>query len=150
MADVPLPLGSRTIPVPQLPASDSKGSQGLNRSSPLTHLLSSPLHSTPLHSTNSTDFGWSSHIASEQTHKEHRLQHPFYCCMTSPRMWLVPLLHVYGPLPSNRSTWYIMYAFSCSPFKKLSRTSILNLSHPTNHFIDEPVTLQQKQCFQQV
>jgi hypothetical protein len=33
-ADVSLTLGSRTIPVPQLPASNSNGSQGPNRSSP--------------------------------------------------------------------------------------------------------------------
>jgi hypothetical protein len=33
----PSPLGSRTIRVPQLPASNSNSSQGLNRSSTLTH-----------------------------------------------------------------------------------------------------------------
>jgi hypothetical protein len=36
-ADVPLPGGSRTVSVPQLPASISNSSQGLNRSGPLTH-----------------------------------------------------------------------------------------------------------------
>jgi hypothetical protein len=40
--DVPLPLGSRTVPVPQLPTSNSNSSQGLNRNSPLTH---QPTHS---------------------------------------------------------------------------------------------------------
>jgi hypothetical protein len=33
-ADVPLTLGSRIIPVPQLPASNSNSSQGLNCSGP--------------------------------------------------------------------------------------------------------------------
>jgi hypothetical protein len=46
--DVPLPLCSRTIPVPQLPASNSNSSQRLNRSSPLTHSLTNQL--TSLHS----------------------------------------------------------------------------------------------------
>jgi hypothetical protein len=53
-ADVPLPLRSQTIPVPQLPASHSNSSQGLNRSGPVTHLLSNqvtPLHCTLLHYT---------------------------------------------------------------------------------------------------
>jgi hypothetical protein len=36
-ADVPLPLGSRTVPVPQLPASHSNSSQRLNPSGYLTH-----------------------------------------------------------------------------------------------------------------
>jgi hypothetical protein len=27
--------------------------------------------------------------------------HLFYCCVTSQHIWWVPLLHVYGPLPSN-------------------------------------------------
>jgi hypothetical protein len=49
MADVHLTLGSRTIPVPQLPVSNSNSSQGLNCSSPLTHSLTNKL--TPLHST---------------------------------------------------------------------------------------------------
>jgi hypothetical protein len=37
--------GFQNWPLPQLPASHSNGSQGLNRSSPLTH---QPTHSTPL------------------------------------------------------------------------------------------------------
>jgi hypothetical protein len=58
-ADVPLPLGSRTIPVAQLQVSNSNGSQRLNRSSSPTHSLTnqlvplhplSPLHCTALHS----------------------------------------------------------------------------------------------------
>jgi hypothetical protein len=36
-----------------------------------------------------------------RTHRERRLQHLFYCCVTSQRTWRVPLLRVYGPLPSN-------------------------------------------------
>jgi hypothetical protein len=36
-----------------------------------------------------------------RTHWEHRLQHLFCCCVTSERTWRVPLLHVYGPSPSN-------------------------------------------------
>jgi hypothetical protein len=36
-----------------------------------------------------------------RTHREHHLQHLFYCCMTSQYTWHIPLLHVYGPLPSN-------------------------------------------------
>jgi hypothetical protein len=55
MADVPLTLASQTIRVPQLPASNSNGSQGLNLSSSLTNSLShqttTSLHFTSLHST---------------------------------------------------------------------------------------------------
>jgi hypothetical protein len=47
-ADAPLILGSRTIPMPQLPASNSNSSQRLNRSSPLTDSLINQL--TPRHS----------------------------------------------------------------------------------------------------
>jgi hypothetical protein len=36
-----------------------------------------------------------------RTHWQRRLQHLFYCCVTSPRTWRVPLLRVYGPPPSN-------------------------------------------------
>jgi hypothetical protein len=35
--DVPLPLGSQTVPKPQLPTTDSNSSQGLNCSSHLTN-----------------------------------------------------------------------------------------------------------------
>jgi hypothetical protein len=52
MADVPFPLGSWTIPMPQLPACNSNSSQGLNHSSPLIH---SSTHSHT-HKTNSA--GW--------------------------------------------------------------------------------------------
>jgi hypothetical protein len=34
-------------------------------------------------------------------HRERRLQYLFYSCVTSQRTWRVPLLRVYGPLPSN-------------------------------------------------
>jgi hypothetical protein len=47
--EVPLPLGSRTVPMPQLPASNSNSSQRLNRSRPLTHsLINQPARFTPL------------------------------------------------------------------------------------------------------
>jgi hypothetical protein len=35
------------------------------------------------------------------THRERRLQNIFHCFVTSQRTWRVPLLRVYGPLPSN-------------------------------------------------
>jgi hypothetical protein len=53
---------------------------------------------------NSTEFGQSGHIVSEQTHRESHLQHLFCCCMMSLHTWCIPLLCVYGPLPSNGST----------------------------------------------
>jgi hypothetical protein len=36
-----------------------------------------------------------------QSHRERRLQYLLYCCVTSEHTWCVPLLRVYGPLPSN-------------------------------------------------
>jgi hypothetical protein len=45
-ADVYLSLSSRTIPVPQLPASNSSGSQGLNCIRPLTNLLTNSFNFT--------------------------------------------------------------------------------------------------------
>jgi hypothetical protein len=48
MADVSFPLGYRTVSVPTLPASNSNGSQQLNRCSPLTHSLThQPTDSSP-------------------------------------------------------------------------------------------------------
>jgi Trk-type K+ transport system membrane component len=47
VADIPLPLCSQNIPVPQLPASNSNSSQGLNGSSPLTSSFTNQL--APLH-----------------------------------------------------------------------------------------------------
>jgi hypothetical protein len=35
------------------------------------------------------------------THRQSRLQHLLYCCVTSQRKQRVSLLRVYGPLPSN-------------------------------------------------
>jgi hypothetical protein len=53
VADVPRTLGFWAIPVPQLPASNSNSSQGLNCSSPLTNSLTcKPSHSIPMHCTN--------------------------------------------------------------------------------------------------
>jgi hypothetical protein len=40
-----------------------------------------------------TEHGRSSHIASERTHREHRLLHLFYCCVTSPRTRMLRVLH---------------------------------------------------------
>jgi hypothetical protein len=66
MTDVPLSLGSRTIPIPQLPVSYSNSSQGLHRSSPLTNSLTqSPTNS--LYSTALIELGWLRNIASEWT-----------------------------------------------------------------------------------
>jgi hypothetical protein len=45
-ANVPLPLGSRTVSVSQLPASNSNSSQRLNSSSPVTYSSTNSLHST--------------------------------------------------------------------------------------------------------
>jgi hypothetical protein len=81
MVDIPLTLGSQTISVPQLPASNSNNSQF----------------------TKWIEFGWSSHMALEWTHREYRLEYLFYS-VPLLRMWRVPLLLVYRPLPSNGST----------------------------------------------
>jgi hypothetical protein len=70
------------------------------------------LHCTTL--SNWTELGQLNHIASELTHWEHRLQHLFCCCLTSLRMWHVPLLHVCGPLHSKESTCYNTF-WSASP-----------------------------------
>jgi hypothetical protein len=60
MADVSLTLDSWTIPVPQLPASVSNGSQGLNHNSPVTHSLThQPTCSTSLHCTALTELSLS-------------------------------------------------------------------------------------------
>jgi hypothetical protein len=54
-ADIPLPLGSRITPVPQLPASNSKSSQGLNRRNPLTYSPTNSRHFNQFNLANSTD-----------------------------------------------------------------------------------------------
>jgi hypothetical protein len=56
--DLSLSLGSRTDPVPQLPASKSNSSQGLNRSNPLSD--SHSLTHSPTKSLHATDYfsGW--------------------------------------------------------------------------------------------
>jgi hypothetical protein len=43
-----------------------------------------------------TEHGRSSHIASERIHREYRLHHLFYCCVTSPRMRMLRALHSNG------------------------------------------------------
>jgi hypothetical protein len=56
-----------------------------------TPQLNSRLSTPPLNGLNCTtltcwtEIGRSNHIASERTHREHRLQHLFHCCVTSPR-----------------------------------------------------------------
>jgi hypothetical protein len=40
-----------------------------------------------------TEHGRSSHVASEQTYRKHRLHHLFYCCVTSPHMHKLQALH---------------------------------------------------------
>jgi hypothetical protein len=83
----------------------------------LTH---QPTRSTPLHCTALTELCRSSHMASERTHKEHRL-HLFYCCVTSPWMWRVSLLRMYRPLPSNGSTCYNIYKIQDAQICKILR-----------------------------
>jgi hypothetical protein len=85
-ADVPLTLGSRTIPMPELPASHSHSSQRLNRSSPLTDC--SPVHFTPLYSLTS----W--HGPS----RKHRFSVECYCYV---RVCLGAYVIDTQPLPTN-------------------------------------------------
>jgi hypothetical protein len=69
-----------TIHVPQLPASNSNGSQRLNCSSPLTDCSTNSLHSTALNCavlTNRTELGQLRHIASEQAHRMLLATSPF-------------------------------------------------------------------------
>jgi hypothetical protein len=82
-----------SYPHPQPPASDTNSSQQPNRSSLLTdYSPTNSLHSTSLNCTELNSVG------------RVRLQHLFYCCVTSPWTSRVPLLRAYGPLPSNEST----------------------------------------------
>jgi hypothetical protein len=53
-----------------------------------------------------------------RAHREHRLQHLFYCCVMSQRTWRVPMLRMYGPLPSNGS-----FSASRSCFAKVRHIS---------------------------
>jgi hypothetical protein len=129
--DVPLTLGFQTIPVPQLPASNSSTSQGLNRSSPLTLSLTTQL--TPLH--------WLSLIAllitsRHRSHRKHRSSVPIQLLLSGPHRKHHSSVAVCRPLPSNgRCTvtylvvaawWQIympQYALTC--FLTLSSTQIM-------------------------
>jgi hypothetical protein len=112
-ADIPLPLGSQTVPVPQLSASHSHSSQRLNCSKQLTSF-----HCTPLHSL--TQLGWSNDIALERICKKTQLPtmlvarvplpsngssgDPYLrsCCLA-----MVVVTFVSRSLPSNGSMWHI-------------------------------------------
>jgi hypothetical protein len=126
--DVPLTLGSRIVPVPQLPPSNSNSSQRLNCSS-LTHQLFTSLHSTSrlaaishqpptlLTDSNSTDqtldLPYLKHLGTD--HVENTAPH---CCSSNvamgTRLFAKPLLSngcfifvTPRSLSNNRSTCYI-------------------------------------------
>jgi hypothetical protein len=63
-----------------------------------------------------------------QTHRERRLQHLFYCCVTSQRTWHVLLLRVYGPLPRNG-------CFSSFTVLALSKYATILISLETTCFV---------------
>jgi hypothetical protein len=68
------------IPVPQVPVANSNGSQGLNRSSPLTHSLThQSTHSTSLKSTALTELNPVGRVTKYRRgpHRKHRFQHYF-------------------------------------------------------------------------
>jgi hypothetical protein len=54
-----------------------------------------------------TENGQSSHMASERTHREHRLRHLVYCCMMSPRTRMLRQLHSNGC--KHHVSWHILY-----------------------------------------
>jgi hypothetical protein len=54
-----------------------------------------------------TKHGRSSHIHSEWTHREHRLYHLFYCCVTSPRTHMLWALHSNGC--TRHVSWHLLY-----------------------------------------
>jgi hypothetical protein len=54
-----------------------------------------------------TEDGRSSHIASERIHREHRLQHLFYCCVTSQRTRMLRTLHSNGY--TRHVSWHLLY-----------------------------------------
>jgi hypothetical protein len=68
-------------------------------------LHNSTLNCTAL--TRWTDHGRSSHMTSERTHREHRLHHLFYCCMTSPRTCMPRALHNNGC--TRHVSWHLLY-----------------------------------------
>jgi hypothetical protein len=93
MADVPFPMGSRTLPVPQLPVS-IRDSQGLNLSNlSLTH---QPTHSTPLTLTNCPAHNITTRTA-QKTHSFVAVQ-LLFC---GPRRKHNSSVVGRGPLPNN-------------------------------------------------
>jgi hypothetical protein len=94
-ADVPHTLGSRNIPVSQLQASNSKGSQWLNCSSSLTDCL--PSHLTPLYSLTQLNFSVESYSLGADR-GENTAYNPCCCCVTSSRRLRIALLRLYGSL----------------------------------------------------
>jgi hypothetical protein len=89
VVDVPLPLGSCTIPVLQLPASNSSSSQRLNCTSPLT--AHQPTDFTPLYSLN-----WNQSVAWYSLRVDHIEN-------TTPNSTFIVAC---GLLPSNGSILY--------------------------------------------
>jgi hypothetical protein len=107
-ADVPLTLGSWTIPMAQL-TSNSNSSRRLNCSSPLTDCSpTNSLHSTLLYSL--TELGQSSHIASVDPHlllHDTRCIHKIrvickYCCCNTVVTMLCIHAELVGPLGRHR------------------------------------------------
>jgi hypothetical protein len=83
--EVPLPLGSRNIPVSQLPASHNNSSQGLNSSCPLTHSLTNQLlHVTQLNALYS--LSCLQHIGTDRTESTvPLLLYPFLLAQTAQK-----------------------------------------------------------------
>jgi hypothetical protein len=100
MADVPLPQGSQTIPVPQLPASNNSSSQWLNCSS-LSNSLSNPFYSIVLHSTNWTELGWLCDIALEPTTQKTLLPSALLLLRAGCCLAMAAVSFVLGFLPSK-------------------------------------------------
>jgi hypothetical protein len=73
-------LCSRTIPVPQLSASNSNSSRGLNCSNPLTNSLTNQL--APLHCTTLTELNSVCRVIQPRRgpHRKNRFQQYFHCC----------------------------------------------------------------------
>jgi hypothetical protein len=104
-------LGFRTIPVPQLPASHSNSSQGLNPSSPLTNSLThqpTQLNSDQVTLANCPDCSISAGIAQKT---------PFLCCCS---MFAVGKWFLAKPLLSSgycivASFAFVAYQRVCTP-----------------------------------
>jgi hypothetical protein len=65
-----------------------------------SNAIASTAHCLTLHNctalTRRTEYDWSSHIALKWTHREHRLHHLFYYCVTSPCTHMLLALHSNG------------------------------------------------------